>query len=255
MQRFIQRLLAPCALVLMLAAAHAEQAERVHVTDGSDPKAIALAQAVVEASGGWDGWDDTRYLSWKFFGNRQHWLDRQAGKARIEFTDREGVEHLMLLDVHSKQGRAWSSGEELKGDDLTAAMERAHQIWINDTYWMFLPFKLLDPGVTLTHGGRKAMEDGRQAEVLELTFDDGIGYTPDNKYEVWVGADSGLIEAWTFYANATDEEPRFTMPWADWKPFGKIKLATNHGRGVDWDIHVHDELPAALFTDPTASAE
>ncbi|WP_133273578.1 hypothetical protein [Hymenobacter radiodurans] len=35
---------------------------------GSDPKAIAIADKVMNAMGGYDAWRNTRYLAWSFFG-------------------------------------------------------------------------------------------------------------------------------------------------------------------------------------------
>jgi hypothetical protein len=114
---------------------------------------------------------------------------------------------------------------------------------------MFMPYKLLDPGVTLRYGGEKEMEDGRGADVLVLTFEE-VGYTPENKYDVFVARDTGLVEQWSFYRNADDEEPSFTLPWTGWREFGGILLATDHGREKDWDIAVPESLPRTVFTSP-----
>jgi hypothetical protein len=94
------------------------------------------------------------------------------------------------------------------------------------------------------------MKDGRPADVLDVTFGQGVGYTPENRYEVFVAHDTGLVEQWAFYAKAEDTEPRFILPWAGWTRFGKVLLATGHGKDDDWEIAVPDDLPAAVFTDP-----
>ena len=93
------------------------------------------------------------------------------------------------------------------------------------------------------------------AAVLQLTFGEGVGYTPQNRYHVYVGKQSGLVEQWDFYLDAADTEPRFAGPWKDWRDFGRIKLATNHGRDADWQIVVHDTLPDSVFTDPEPLAD
>ena len=36
------------------------------------------------------------------------------------------------------------------------------------------------------------------------------------------------------------------------KTFGRIKLATNHGRDIDWKIAVHEGFPNGLLSDPAA---
>jgi hypothetical protein len=220
--------------------------DRVHVSPDSDPRAVAVAQAVVERMGGWEAWDGTRYLVWTFFGRRHLWWDRRAGDVRIE-TDR-GV---VLLNVDTRAGRVWRDGVEITNpDSLAAALEEGRQIWVNDSYWLIMPFKLLDPGVTLKYGGEASLPDGRAADVLVLTFGEGIGYTPENRYEVFVARDSGLVEQWSFFAAASDAEPKFTLPWAGWTKVGGVMIATDHGRGDPWPVSAPASLPASVFRDP-----
>ncbi len=239
-------LLAPLLILLSLPVQAADPADRVQVNPDSDPEAIELAQSVMEAMGGWDNWDATRYVSWSMFGGRRHWWDRQTGDIRIEMESA-----LILMNVNTLEGRVWEEGEEIvHPDSLALRTEQGHRIWVNDSYWMFMPYKLLDPGVTLKSGGASSLEDGRAAKVLVLTFGDGTGYTPQNKYDVFVADDTGLVEQWAFYRNATDPEPGFTMPWADWAQFGSIMLSRSRGRDKDWNIAVHESLPASVFNSP-----
>jgi hypothetical protein len=232
----------------------------VHVDPASDAEAIALAQSVVEKMGGWQAWDETRFLKWKFFGGRLHYWDRHTGDVRIEGTFGRGEEArpmLFLMNVNDKSGRVWENGAEVTDPArLPELLQRGYEVWINDSYWVVMPFKLLDPGVTLKHLGERPLEDGRAADVLQLTFD-GVGVTPENKYEVFVAHDTGLVEQWSFFAGAGDEAPRFTLPWTDWKRFGKVLIATRHQNPsadtpapADWEIEVLDSVPLAVFTDP-----
>jgi len=214
-------------------------------TERPDPRAVALAEATLERMGGRVAWDATRWVRWDFFGGRRHWWDRHTGDVRIEADDL-----LILMNVNDRTGRAWRAGVELEGGERDEALASGHEMWVNDSYWMFMPYKLLDPGVTLRWVGERSMQDGRPADVVELTFDPGVGYTPQNKYEVFVGRESGLVEQWSYWADAADAEPKFTLPWADWKPFGRIRLATSKGRGKDWNIAVPESLPRSVFTDP-----
>ena len=231
-------------------------AERVQASPDSDARAIEIAQAVMDKMGGWQNWDRAACVRWRFFGGRLHYWDRPSGDIRIENIrsqpegQEEHDEYLILMNVHSQQGRVWKNGAELTaGDELQQWLERGHKMWVNDSYWMFMPYKLLDSGVTLRYTGEGVMQDGRAADVLDLTFAD-VGYTPENRYAIYVARDTGLVEQWDFYASASDEEPRFQMPWADWERFGDIMLATNHGRDNDWGIEVYEELPRSVFESP-----
>jgi len=238
-------------LVLLVLATGAVVADpsRVHVNDESDARAIEIAQATVAAMGGWDALDATRYVSWNFFARRQHYWDRHTGDIRIESV-RDGVSTVVLMNIQTGEGRVFNDGVQLEGEAAAEVLEFGQQAWVNDAYWMFMPYKMLDPGVTLGYVGEKQTADGMDAWVLDLTFGVGVGYTPENRYHVYVGKDSGLVEQWDFYAEAGNEEPSFASPWKDWKTFGGIKLATNHGRGVDWEIAVHATLPASVLSDP-----
>jgi hypothetical protein len=236
-------------------------ADRVHVSPESDTEAIEIAQSVIEAMGGWESWDQTRYLKWHFFGQRQHHWDRRTGDIRIagsmRFRSEDPEEVLVLMNIHTKQGRGWDAdGNEITdAETLEALLAAGHSAWINDSYWLVMPYKLLDPGVTLKYVDERAMEDGRPADVLQLTFAEGVGDTPENRYEVFVARDTGLVEQWSFFATAEDTEPGFTMPWLNWEPFGDILLATGRGRDLDWAIAAPVELPESVFRSPESIPE
>lgn len=221
------------------------------LADESDAEAIDIADRVMIRMGGRSAWDETRFVTWKFFGNRFHVWDKHTGDIRVEGTDRETEEpYTILMNLQTKKGRAWRSGSEVtEPAALGELLELGESAWINDAYWMFMPYKLKDTGVALKYVGEQAMLDGRSARVLELTFRE-VGRTPENKYEVYVAKDTGLVEQWDFYTNATDESPRFQVPWRNWRRHGSILLSDDRGRGKHTDIAVFDELPSEVFTSP-----
>lgn len=211
-----------------------------------DTQALRIAEGVLETLGGRDAWEGTRYVSWHFFGMRRHWWDRRTGDVRIE-GELDGDPVVILMNLDSRQGRVQRAGLEVTEPVARAALlERGYAWWVNDSYWMFMPYKLRDPGVQLRYGGETRLEDGGPADLLVLTFDE-VGLTPRNRYEVAVARDTGRVESWAYYADRDDPEPRFTSPWRGWQRFGGILLATDHGRGKDWAIAVPGSLPASVF--------
>ena len=82
-------------------------------------------------------------------------------------------------------------------------------------------------------------------ENLEDVSD--VFYTYENRYEIYVAQDTGLVEQWSFFATAEDQEPQFSLPWKNWQPFGDILLATSKGRDMDWEIVVSDDVPEGVF--------
>ena len=236
-------------LFLLGAAAFAPGAENPPAdgfdSAGSDPKAIEIADAVMEKMGGRENWDRTRYLTWRFFGRRLHVWDRWTGDVRFEEADR-----ITLMNVNTRQGRVWRAGEEIaEPDSLKKYLNKGYSAWINDSYWLVMPYKLKDTGVTLTYAGEGKTENGRDAYVLTLTFED-VGVTPQNKYDVFVDRGRMLVEQWAFYRNASDERPRFVGPWTGWKPHGRILLSAGRGTRAHSDVAVFDELPRSVFESP-----
>jgi hypothetical protein len=154
------------------------------------------------------------------------------------------------MDVNTGEGRVWSGGVELQDDHTRSEqLKRARSVWINDSYWFIMPFKLKDTGVTLTYGGERAAEDGRMAEVLSLTFQD-VGDTPQNRYDVWVDRETALVSQWSYYRDAGDAAPRFTLPWTDWTQYGSIMLSTGRGRTTVTGVRVSTGDEAASFAAP-----
>ena len=219
--------------------------------EGSDPRAIEIADAVMERMGGRTAWDATRHLRWRFFGRRLHVWDKHTGNVRIEGVGREDDKpYTILMNLHTGEGRAWRDGVEVtEPEPLAEMLDGGEAAWINDSYWIVMPYKLKDSGVTLGYVGEGTMEDGRAAEVLELTFE-GVGRTPQNRYLVYVAADSGLVEQWDFFREAADAEPRFKIPWHNWRPYGEILLSDDRGENGHTDVAVFDALPESVFTDP-----
>ena len=94
------------------------------------------------------------------------------------------------------------------------ALKDGESAWINDAYWVFMPYKLKDTGVTLKYLGKGTTQAGASADVLELTFEN-VGRTPENKYHVYVDDESRLVTQWDYYPQASDAEPRFQLPWLE----------------------------------------
>lgn len=214
--------------------------------EASDPEAIALADSVMLAMGGRDAWEDTRYLQWNFFGARELLWDKEKGHVRIEVPDDFTV---YLIDLENNKGRIMRNGEELTQPDSVAKyVQKGKEIWINDSYWLFMPFKLKDSGVTLTYAGKDKMQNGADAKVVQLTFNE-VGVTPENKYKVYIDPQDHLVKQWAFYRQASADTPDFITPWEGYQQFGQIKLAGDRGENDITNIAVHDNVPVEAFTD------
>ena len=211
---------------------------------GSDPEAIRVADQVMEAMGGRAAWDATRFIEWNFFGARKLTWDKLEKRVRIEIP-RDST--ILLCNYGSLEGKAQVAGEEITHpDSLAKLMQRARSIWINDSYWLVMPFKLKDSGVTLTYVGKDTTQAGEASDVLQLTFKD-VGNTPQNKYRVWVSKEEHLVKQWAFYRNAEAEEANFITPWGDYQPHGAVLIGGDRGERDMMDIKVYESLGEEVF--------
>lgn len=213
--------------------------------EGSDSLAIVIANQVMNAMGGRASWNSTRYIGWNFFGARHLLWDKKTGNVRIKSLN-DDLE--IIVNINSMEGKVSKDGTKLtNADSLTKYLEQGRNIWRNDSYWLVMPFKLKDSGVTLTYVGEDATKAGEKADVLELRFSK-VGHTPENKYHVWVDKDDHLVKQFAYYKNASQDAANFILPWQNYKQYGTILLSGDRGERQLTDIKVYDEVPENIFT-------
>lgn len=214
--------------------------------DGSDKKAIELADKAMKAMGGRKNWNNTRYLSWNFFGFRKHLWDKWTGDVRIESLRSD---FKVLMNLRSMEGKVWMDGAFLQEpDSLVKYLDIGKRMWINDSYWLVMPFKLKDSGVTLKYSREDTTSLGESSEVLELTFEE-VGVTPDNKYEIWISKESGLVNQWAYYRNTGDSVAGFIRPWGGYEKHGNILLSSERGDRDLSEVAVLNDVPEGVFED------
>lgn len=223
----------------------------------SDPMAVAVADATLAAMGGQAAWDGTHFLRFTFAGRRTHYWDKWTGRHRLEGKTKEGESYVVLDNVNSRQGKAYIDGKPVTGDKGAKLLEGSYGAWINDTYWLLMPYKLKDPGVNLSYGGQKQI-DGKSYDEVNLTFGP-VGLTPGDHYWAWFNRDTHLMDRWAYLLQ---DQPRDAAPtvwlWQGWQPYGNIKLAPHRVQADGQrklelsDILVAVTMPDAVFTSPAA---
>ncbi len=210
-----------------------------------DAKAIAIAGDVMKAMGGQKKWDQLQYVSWTFFGNRHLVWDKKNGLARIEMPKDTMI---YLIDLEKMTGKISKGGKEVTdATALSDGLKRAKGMWINDSYWLFMPFKLRDPGVNLKYLREDTTKTGAAASVLELTFNQ-VGNTPENKYEIFVDKNN-LVKQWAYYKSADQTEPPRVWPWDNYQSFDGLLLSANRSDNAGpSNIRVYKKLDDAVFT-------
>ncbi|MCX2744735.1 hypothetical protein OO013_12705 [Mangrovivirga sp. M17] len=211
----------------------------------SDDKAISIADSVMVAMGGRKAYDNTRFIGFDFFGFRKVWWDKFADSAIIKLNKKDLK---ILVDLDTRNGTVWKDGELLKNpDSIKYYANYGYEAWVNDTYWLLMPYKLKDSGVTLKYLREDTIKEG-PAHVLQLTFN-SVGVTPENKYEVFVDQSDNLIKKWAYYSNATDTIPGMATPWRGYNNYNGLLLSSDRGSRKLTDIVVTDDLSETPFSE------
>ena len=257
-----------CVMVCLVAAASA-------ACGGGDREAANPAYAwhdsVMAAMGGNTAWEDTRYLQFRWnvyrdgekVSDRLHQWDRHDGAYRLETTiagEEEGTRQQLvaLFDVNTKAGQAYVDGQPAAPARSDSLVERAYGMFINDSYWLLMPYKWRDSGVNLEYLGPESDEDG-DWHVFHLSFEN-VGLTPGDQYWVYVSADRPhLVGKWRYHLESMDQKGPFIY-WRDWQRFGAIMLATlreveGGGFRIEFtEISASEDVPEAIFAPPKAAA-
>lgn len=199
----------------------------------SDAKALAVVDEMWQALGGKQNWQNTRYLSFHWKAERdgnlvahyRHDWDRHTNRYRVEGTDRQGRHFVALFDTKTKLGDVYLKGSKMPEDSTKIQMlERAYQRFINDSYWLIMPYKLNDPGVILKYGGERQVAE-KTYDVIEITFEN-VGLTPGDTYWAFIDKADRLMHKWE-YVLQNRQPPPTVVWWQDWQSFDGIKLALN----------------------------
>lgn len=233
-----------------------------------DPEVARLYRSMMDSLAPNGGWERTRYLQFDWLvGREDGWLrrshrwDRMTGEYRLTApVGEEGDTMLALFDVDAptEGERIWVNGDPVtEASRADSLARRAHAIFINDSYWLVMPYKWTDPGVVTSYAGTAELW-GKTYEVVELTFEGAVGLTPQNRYRAYLDPASGVMEIWQYFSEASDAEPGFTLAWTDWEEYGPILLSSRRenrdGEARIWfeNLRAETSVPEAAFEPPGA---
>lgn len=233
------------------------------------PAAAPIVGQLEKAMGGADSWHRVRYLRFDWVVERdgaevsrvQHLWDRHQNRYRVEWKTREGQAVQALFDTATRAGRIWVDGTEVLAADAAPHLERAYGRFINDTYWLLMPWKLRDPGVHVEMAGEQSM-DGKTYDVLHVHFEQ-VGLTPGDQYWAFVDRSSGRMDRWAYFLEGDKEKgaPSLDLAtswmWSDWTPVGGILIARDRRMMGEGNRRIHfpvvatpSDVDARVFQDP-----
>lgn len=222
-----------------------------------DAKSVEIANSMMTAMGGKQAWDSAKLVRYDFqvtregklVANRSHLWNKMTGRYRYETKTKDGKSQIVLFQMPAKTGDVWEDGKKLDGDAAGKAVEGAYKAFINDMYWLAMPWKWLDDGVNLKYMGKKPSR-GESCDLVELTFKQ-VGLTPGDRYHAFVSPQSHLMVHWEYTLQSGNQG---SWDW-DYAETHGLKLAKNHtdakGNQISMgDVRVLDSVDGAYFTDP-----
>lgn len=164
-----------------------------------------------------DAWDSLPFIGWTFKDQNHYIWDKQNHIGSIRWDD-----YLVKLDLNSVEGTAVKGNRELKGDKKRQAIDKAWELWCNDSFWLNAPAKARDSGTEryfLKHNGRDAV-------LVQYTSG---GVTPGDAY-LWVLNEKGLPEYYKMWVSIIPIGG-VKATWDNWENMNGAMIATEHKIG------------------------
>jgi len=230
-----------------------------------DPKAEEVARQMMQAMGGEEAWNAAHFVRFDFkvkagpklVADNHHLWDRKGGRYRLERLTKDGKHEVDLFNIgdyeRSKAGLAYLDGKVQAGEAARKVLEDAYGSYINDSWWLCMPWKWFATGVNLKYLGIQTRGKESDDEV-QLTFDH-VGLTPGDMYHAFVSRDTHLMTHWD-YVLQSHEKGAWDWQYGD---YHGVKLASNHisadhKMSINMgDVRVLDAVDGAFFTDPAHS--
>lgn len=185
-----------------------------------DPQENAelLADKVLEALNQ-PAWDSLAYIKWTFFFGKHHYhWDKKQNRAIVEWKKNK-----VLLDLDQVDGDAYSDGKLVTGEEKSKLIQKAWNIWCNDSFWLCAPYKIKDPGTSRS----VVSENGKKG--LKIEYESG-GVTPGDIYVWWLDEDY-MPNAWQMWVQILPFKG-VRNTWQDWKDINGAKIAVAHKSAV-----------------------
>jgi len=220
-------------------------------------RADSIALRIMEAHGGVDTWRRIRYVRFDFgFENedgkrvaRRHLWDRFENRYRVEWQAGQDSTAVVLFDTDTRDGKAYVAGAPVPDSVAADLIERGYGAFINDTYWLMAPMKLLDPGVTRAYVPDSS---GADYEVITTTYEN-VGLTPDDQFWFWMDADTGMLARWAYLLQGRKDQPPGMWNWQECEPVateaGTVRLCPRKSGGATSIMTDNISLPADVADD------
>ena len=232
----------------------------------SEPKAIEIADGVLNALGGQANWDKAKEIIWtqglvidgKLQDVVKHAWDRWNGRHQFTRWFGDGGMAIAMHELFSDTSFGYTQTDAGRfsqlQEDKEKAVQEARRRFDLDTYMLFLPYKLKDPGVHLAFAQELPDLEATTADapmkydIIKITFDQGVGPAAGDTWYLSVDK-ATKMPAWIEHVAAgKPDTERGGFRLEDWKEVGGLKFATRRvtlGYGKATDPKARVEVPPA----------
>ena len=172
----------------------------------------------------------------------RHVWDKRENRVRSEWPVGQdsvavAIYGLDGFDAEAPAGMVAINGLQLSGPEATERLVEANGRFVNDSYWMLAPLKVLDAGVV------RSVEPRDGFDRLALSFD-GVGLTPGDRYWIDVDDVTGTMTGWSYVLEGSDTEGAW-----DW--LEPTQMDTPEGPLSFSRMKVNRADSTAILTEPT----
>lgn len=175
-----------------------------------------------------------------------HGFEHWKNVSQINFTfnvDRDSVHFQRQWQWQPKTNRVSFITEKdsvisFKRSEVDSTNLRLDQGFVNDKYWLLVPFQLVwDEGTTISEPVLEAAPLSKTLlNKITLTYSNKGGYTPGDAYDIYYSNDF-MIKEWVF-REGNSETPSLINTFENYKDFNGIKIATEHKKPEgNWNLN------------------
>ncbi len=200
-------------LSLIFLACPADPSEK-SVDESSQTETLTTAERIAQAHG-LDNWHEVTEIDFTFNVDRgeQHfersYIWRPKEKKITSFTSNDTLTYV-------------------QGKNLDSIQKQRDQAFVNDSYWLLAPLKLVwDEGTTISKENKGIAPISKDTlNKITLTYTGDGGYTPGDAYDFYY-QDDFTIQEWVF-RKGNDTVPTMATTFEDYKNINGMNLPTMH---------------------------
>ncbi|MFI1745444.1 hypothetical protein [Thalassobellus sediminis] len=176
---------------------------------------ISVAQKIANAHG-FENWKQVSEIQFTFFGKRNWtWKPKTNDVTLITETD--------TINYNRKT--------------LDSLSQKADKNFINDKFWLLIPFQLVWDSNTTISAPIKTEAPISKTHMNKITvvYPNEGGYTPGDAYDIFYG-DDFIIKEWAF-RRSNQPEAGLVNTFENYQDFNGLKIALEHKKATsDWNL-------------------